>query len=64
MDVMCRVVFENCRLNRVVSFKEIEYLLGTNKTLRIRKLETLLNLFTRVLSGGCVSDVMDEDLER
>lgn len=64
MDAMRRVVLENCRLNRVVSFKEIEYSPGTDKTPRIRKLETPPNLSARVLSGGRVSDVMDEDLER
>jgi len=64
MDVMRRVILKNCCLNKVISFKEIEYLPGTNKTLRIRKLKTLLNLSTRVLSGSRVFNVIDEDLER
>jgi len=64
MDVMRRVILENCHLNRVISFKEIEYLPGTDKTLRIQKLKTLPNLSAYILSRGCISNVMDEDLKR
>jgi len=64
INAMRKVILKNCRLNRVISFKEIKYSPKTDKTLRIRKLKTPLNLSTRVLSGSYIFNIMDKNLKR